>query len=645
MGSHSLRRIVLSLGLLAGVANGSPTYRRPPDADATLIAATETRNIINNGPTEVQHRPLGLLKSPLFHIGPKIGVPTNDASDDTTTDINTTDEEPKSQPSTDQPDGEASVQPHMIRPTKYRGPLLIPELNMPSVDHKAKESGEYLFRGRPVTFNNKADRTADDSSQLDKRWTSPEGRYINEWSTIITLINATPYRWRRGYSHSYQMEKWDERFPEYIEPGQSHRIFNARMGGLHLLDSAGEVAYHLEGTSKPMSFMVERRKGVKHPIFIRFLENLETKTLGKKSQIDLGFHMFPGGSTFILAGTERNFVCTGPPKGWMQDMLPEIGHMPLRSIIMPRSHHVGMSKGNTQIGLGQAANTLCQTKTAKHQIEELGVRVLDVRPFLFQGTYRAAHGTMILGAWNGMLGESVKDIGEAVRTFHNTYPGELIIIDIPAPDTGYIFNGRQEMTEEHIQGLYKILISLTKPLVLPDDEDITQWPLERFIGNKTSGTIIRVSQSWAERKSFPGGQHGFVSDKNFPMNHRWSNTNTGEAMFRDQIDYIRRNRAGRDSKLFHADWVITQSIEDAVFPTRSINKMALEAYGGLYNDLWNATTDQVYPNWIATDNIHSSELTSFVVALNHCFVARKCGSLGGKVKKFIKGKTGKKFIA
>lgn len=645
MASPSLRRIVLSLGLLAGVVNGSPPYKRPPDADATLIAATETRNTINNDPIEVQHRPPGFLKSPLFHIGPKISVPNNDASDDATTDINTTDEEPKPQTSTDQPDDETPVQPPLIRPTQYRGPLLIPDLNMPSVDPKPKGSGEYLFRGRPVTFNNKADRTADDSSQLEKRWVSPEGRAIVEGSTIITLINATPYRWRRGYSNSYQMEKWDERFPKYIEPGQSHRIFSAVGGGLHLSDSAGEVAYHLEGTSKPMSFMVERRKGVKHPTFIRFLENFETKALGKKSVVDLGFHVFPGGSTFILAGKERNFVCTGPPKGWMQDMLPEIGHIPLRSIIMPRSHHVGMSRGKVRIGLGQAANTLCQTKTTKHQIEELGVRVLDVRPFLFQNIYRAAHGTMVLGAWNGMLGESVKDIAEAVRTFHNTYPGELIIIDIPAPDTGYIFYGRQDMTDEQIEGLYKILISLTKPLKLPDDEDITKWPLERFIGNKTSGTIIRVSQSWAEKKNFPGGQHGFVSDKNFPMNHRWSNKNTGKAMFRDQIEYIRRNRAGRDSRLFHADWVITQSAEDAVFPTRSINKMALETYGGLYNDLWNATTDQVYPNWIATDNIHSSELTNFIMALNHCFVARECGSLGGKVKKFIKDKTGKKFIA
>ncbi|KAF7538450.1 hypothetical protein G7Z17_g12628 [Cylindrodendrum hubeiense] len=544
-----------------------------------------------------------------------------------------TGEEPIPSPSNIHPVYDTPERPQIIRPSDYQEPLAIPRPKLPIAYGTPKDSGESISLNRPAIFSNENNHTSEDDRELSKRETSPDDTYLTEWSTIITLVNATPYRWRKGYSHSYQLEMWDKRFPEYIEPGQSHRIFSSLGQGNILTDSAGEVAYHLEGTSKPMSFLIQRRKGKKHHMFIRFLENLETKANDKGAHFDLGWHMFPGGSTFILAGKEGDFVSTDPPKGWMQALLPEIGHVPLREIVMPRAHHAGMSKGNVRIGVGQAANTLCQTKTVSHQIEQLGVRVLDVRPILFEKVYRAAHGTMILGGWNGMLGETVQEIAEAVHAFHKSYPGELIILDLSTPDTGHLDGGLKEMTDSDIQGLYDILVKWTNPLVLPDNEDITQWPLKRFIGNKKSGTIIRISQAWADRKGFPGGKHGFVADKNFPMNHRWSDKNQGDAMFNDQIDYIRRNKPRRNSRLFHADWLLTQSVGQAIFPIKSINEMALETYGGLYHNLWNATTDETYPNWIATDNIHSSELTSFVVALNHCFVARRCGDLGGKVKK------------
>ncbi|KAH7149299.1 PLC-like phosphodiesterase [Dactylonectria estremocensis] len=461
---------------------------------------------------------------------------------------------------------------------------------------------------------------------------------IFQGSTLITLINATPFRWRKGYSHSYQLRMWEEGFPEYIEPGKSEVVFSARRGGNIPRDSAGEVVYHFEGTSKPMSFMIQRRRGKKHPIFVQFLEEFETNVTRKHSQMNLGFNDFPGGSVFIVAGKEGDFLTTAPPGSWMQTLLPHIGHLPLREIALPRSHHSGMSKAAKKIGFASKKSTLTQTKDVKYQMNELGVRVLDIRPILLDGKFRAAHGAMVVGLWNGRFGESLEDIARAVGDFHKAYPGEMIIIDIPAPEARKLDCGKLELLgENELLQMYEILVKFTKPFQLPDNEDITKWPLNRFIGNKQGGTIIRVSPEWTQKRNYPGGVNGFVSDRTFPLTHRWSNKMQPEQMYNDQIEYLRRSRDSRQSRIFHSDWIITLSDEEAVFPTQPITERALQTYSGLYNHLWNVTNDSLYPNWIAMDSVQSTELATFAMVINKCFAAGQCGEMGGKVKD-IKGK-------
>ncbi|KPM36443.1 hypothetical protein AK830_g10113 [Neonectria ditissima] len=508
-----------------------------------------------------------------------------------------------------------------------------PELDIPWGDfdneYVADEDSTAQKKNPSKRSNNQEDET---QKELSKRAVRNESRlFMDDDTTVITVINATPYRWRRGYLHWYQMSKWNESWPMYIEPGKSHRMVATRMYGNSMRDSAAEVAYHLEGTEEPMSFMVERRSGKKHHIFVRFMENLKTINKEKGSELDLGFNRHPGGSNFILAGTEGDFVSTQPPVAWMKALLPEIGHRPLREIVMPRAHHAGMWNNWLGIGLAQPANTLCQKKTVKQQLEEEGVRVLDVRPFRYEDSFHAAHGTVVAGAWNGMMGEDVKDMAKAVAEFHKAWPGELVIIDIPSYDIGRIWYGYKEFRDKDRRALYKVLTDAIEPTAVPDDEDITKWPLERLIGNGTSATLIRVDDSWAKAKDFPGGARGFVTHATFPTVQRWSNENTAEKMVPDQLDNLYRRRVSRRAPIFHSDWILTQTADDAVFPVMSIRKLAVETYGWMYSELWNAVTDYTYPNWLATDNIQLTELSSFVVALNHCFVARKCGKLGGKV--------------
>ncbi|KAH6899885.1 hypothetical protein B0T10DRAFT_542219 [Thelonectria olida] len=472
-------------------------------------------------------------------------------------------------------------------------------------------------------------RTADVWTSLKDK--SGKYLYIDYWATVIDVINATPYRWKRGHISSYQLPNWKDDWPEYIEPGQTFRIISYCRHGTVSTDTAGEVVYHLQGTRRPASFSLERRPGKQHHVWVKFLEELQTDTNGKHDELDLGYHQYPGGSQFILAGKEGDFSSNSIHPQWMQKLLPDIGHLSLREIVMPRSHHVGMSKAAESFGLGRKANTLCQTKTAAEQIEKFGIRVLDIRPYKYKHAYHAAHGSKVLGAWNGMFGEKIEDIAKAIGDFHKHYPGELIIVDL-AEESGRIEYGWQAFNEIDRIGLYKLFKDHARLTKLPEKEDITRWPLRKFIGDGKSATIVRVPDSWAKHPDYPGAKEGFVTGEGFPTTHRWSDTNKVDRLAEDQLVHLITERPHRDWKMHHADWIITQDAMQTAFPSHSITQMALPAYSALWRDMWRKMTDSTYPNWIAMDNIHSTALTSFVKTINKCHVARKCGKLGGKIK-------------
>ncbi|CAM1500679.1 Fc.00g098410.m01.CDS01 [Cosmosporella sp. VM-42] len=459
-----------------------------------------------------------------------------------------------------------------------------------------------------------------------------------DMDNYITLINATPYRWRKGYSHSYQVFHWDD-WPEYIEPGESFRYLSS-LHGPHSGDSAGEVAYHLEGTKKPMSFMVERRKGKNHDTWIRFLEDLETKGNGKLSEHNLGHQGVYGSANFIIAGTEGGFYSTEPPTAWMQSLLPEIGKQSLREIVMPRSHHAGLWKANHLFSHGKQGNTAAQSRDLKFQLTQGGSRVLDIRPNFHKGKIWEGHGTFFMNQWCGTLGATLDDMIDTINEFQKKNPGELIIWDVHPKDAWWVEDTHgiphwkhHGMREEDREFLYKTFKKLENRLRVPENEDITEWPLERFIGGKTSGVLIRVGESWAEEDIFPGGKEGFISPRNFPYSHHWSDTSDNGEMFNDQLEYLAKARPRRDSMVYHADWILTQQDTAVLGYEASIPELNLKAWTGLYKEFWDRVDENTYPNWIAMDGIQSTELSALVVAINYCLVAKRCGELGGKVKK------------
>ncbi|KAI9167574.1 Chromatin remodeling factor mit1 [Paramyrothecium foliicola] len=448
---------------------------------------------------------------------------------------------------------------------------------------------------------------------------------------VVNLVNATPYRWRRGYIHSYQIPRWKKDWPEYIDVGESAEVSAKVFVDGPSKDTAGEVVYHLEGTSKPMSFMVEYRKGKKHQFWIKFLDDLETIRSPKHSELNLGLQRDPGGIGFVLAGKEGDFISNDPPISWMQAQLPLIGHLPLREIVMPMSHHAGLWKSVKRIGFGMPINTQTHNAKLDDQIINSGVRVLDVRPAKFDGDWREGHGTKLAGVWHGVLGAKLEEMIDIVNKFCDEHPGELFIWDVHpthAWNGDRNFRGLDDWDRWY---LYRTFKRLKHRVSVPDNEDLTAWPLNRFIGNKTSAVLVRFDESWTANKYFPGGAEGFVTNASFPLSHRWSETGSASKMAADQLKHLRASRPGRGSRLFRSDWLLTQVGVKAVLPQESIRTLAGAAWRALYRELWQGVTGETYPNWIAMDAMHGNELKAMVMAMNHCLVAKRCGDLNGKV--------------
>lgn len=451
-------------------------------------------------------------------------------------------------------------------------------------------------------------------------------------NTWISLINATPYRWHKGHAHSYQLSGWEIKWPEYIESGESVSVEAKRLESFRHWDSAAEVIYHLENTTEPMSFQVQYRSGRIHNIWVQYMEELHTVNNEKHSEHRLGFHRSPGGVGFVLAGDEKRFYSNDPPIGWMQSQLDAIGNLSLREIMLPRSHHAGMWKNKKTVGVGIPFNTQTHRTSLYNQIAHGGVRVLDFRPAKDGEKFHESHGSKIAGAWNGMLGASLDEMIDHINKFNDKYPGELIVWDIHPTDAWNTNRAFRHLNGVEKAQLYEKLKTLKYRVAVPETEDVSEWPINKFIGNKTSAVLIRVDESWIVEDGFPGGKEGFISGHNFPLRHHWSNTNKGTVLLKDQVENLVANRNQRSNEVYVSDWLLTQKGIGVVIPLDSIMKLAQAAWRMMYHELWDALTENMYPNWLALDDIHGNQPKSFVMAVNYCLAARQCGTLGGKVK-------------
>lgn len=541
--------------------------------------------------------------------------------------------------------------------TGNRIPFVSPDNTSLASNHTSLMNNHTSLMNKHISLTNKLISSAASVGRvsLGKRDEGKEIKYdyCDGGETCITLVNGTPYRWRKGYKHSYQVRNWGT-WPEYIEPGETfslspkysgHGMFNRKA------DMAAEVVYHLEGTKKPLSFMTELRKGKspyngteglfiqkRHNTWIRFLEDLETKNLPKETEMDLGFHKHPDGERFVLAGKEGDFVANGGPEAWMQSMMDDLGDVPLSEIILGRSHHGG-SYINNPVGFGTPSNTRTQMEDLYTQLRDGGIRVVDVRTMLwyedeYKWAFHEAHGSKVGKDWYGAIGASFHDMLDAINRFNDDYPGELIIFDI-AGDAWERYGDIDRMEGKGRAMLYELLKSGLKHRIdLPATDDFTELPLEDFIGDGKSGVIVRISQKWvnADDGEYPGPEEGFVTSSDFPITSVWSNTNDDDTLLEEQSEELLEHRGGetplerQPRRLHNLQWLLTLQGLENIHPVKNIIG---ESRGGLwtklFTDLWRVMTVDAYPSWLTIDAIEGTEFKALTMAMNKCFVARGCG--------------------
>ncbi|KIE02345.1 LysM domain-containing protein, partial [Metarhizium majus ARSEF 297] len=472
-----------------------------------------------------------------------------------------------------------------------------------------------------------------DARDLEARQVVFQLERYNE--THIGLINATPYRWLKTYNHSYQLMEWEKGWPEYIEPGKATSV-SVKTNKHLMTDTAGEATYRIEGTSKPMSFQVQYLAGRQHTVAVQLLENLETIYSRRNTTYNLGFLPRSGGSGFILAGAEGDFISNDGPSTWMQAQLREIGHLPLREVVMPRSHHAGQWKSQDHFGWGSAFNTQTQMFTLYEQLDMGGIRVLDVRPGLRRGKFYEHHGSVVANIFHGVLGATLKEMVDMQNKFMADHPGEMYIWDIHDTETRDGDRKFKPLDDTGRQKLYDELRRLNHRANVSNITDISRRPLNSFINSSVrrqgkSCLLVRVPTSWATMEHFPGRKEGFVTGDNLPLNSHWSNTNMYQTLVKDQVAGLIKARPSRSSELYNMDWLITQSGQGVVIPRISIITLAGVAWRTLYYQFWDALTDRSYPNWITMDAIHDNSLKAMAMTINKCLGVRRCGALGGKI--------------
>lgn len=485
---------------------------------------------------------------------------------------------------------------------------------------------DHIVPGR----SNSSPQAGEEPAELVERGKKSE-HFNNDIKIVVT--NATPFRWRKVHQQAFEVPNWEEVWPQHIRPGEAASQVIKQCNGKKKTAAEAEVMYRLEGTSKPLAFTLQYRKGKPHSVWVRFEDELETFNNKRHSEQELGYHAFPSGVSFILAGAEAEFVSNNAPAAWMQAQMPWIGDLSLRELVLPRTHHTGLDRVWKVFELASLDNTKTQDMDFARQLDVGGVRVIDARTCLYKFVFYESHGSKVLGLWHGTLGSSFLRMVDLINKFNKRHPGELIIWDIHPTDVWDANKGFGKLGPWAVYFLYETFKELEHRLPVPDDEDITRWPVRRFIGGGKPAVLIRFDESFRKQyPHWPGGKEGFVTNRNFPLNHHWSNMDGAEAMFQDQVAALQHGRPTREAAVYNADWLRSQIGIGALLPAHSLLQMSEVTWPALFDVLWNATTDQTYPNWIAIDGLQGGELKSLAMAMNACLGARRCGRLEGKVK-------------
>lgn len=377
----------------------------------------------------------------------------------------------------------------------------------------------------------------------------------------------------------------------------------------HIGDDAGEAYYSLEGTSNAFSIhaFVNRNN---FEVQVKF-DNIETQNNTKGSSVDVGFE-WNDSRNFILSGTQGRYSSNYPPTDWMHENLETLGNRKLRHICMPGTHNSGMSVlGKTSSPFVTPRNTVTQVFDVYHQLKA-GARFFDIRPVISGGQFFTGHYSPndLLG-WLGGNGQSLAEVIDQINRFTNEYH-ELVILKVS--HTLNTDNGPRNYTQfnqDEWNRLFEELKRINARLVneVTGNEDLTQWPLHRFIGSDRAAVLI-IANEVDNGVTGSYQKEGMFSRDNFPsLFDSYANSNQLSIMQEDQLRKLKDSRnvvpddKARKEGFFLLSWFLTlQGVENiSSLPENSLLSISAgRTYTPLF-EVFNFFTPESFPNVLYLD--------------------------------------------
>lgn len=438
----------------------------------------------------------------------------------------------------------------------------------------------------------------------------------------VVLINATDKTWRRTYTHSYQMNSWDNSFPEIIDAGKTTQPLYIEFSNWWLddtSDDSGEVKYTLEGTD--MSFKIGVQgygEGLSYSLS-NFPDVAHSGSIGFQRRTTSD----DGTVTFILTGnSELGYMTIGDndaAAGWMQKFYPLIKDRKLSEISIPGSHDSGMSQthGGT---LAPASSVLTQTKGFYTQLQ-LGTRFFDVRPVIHAGQFYTGHYGKTIVGWQGANGQSIVELINAVNKFTAAHK-ELIILNLSHDlDTD---DDYKRFTDDQWSRLFKQLNGLQWRFIYKgaatSDGYLGNLTVREFLGGgedaPSAAAVVVLVEGHTPPAAFAG--KGFFLSSAFNIYNRYANTDSFDKMKNDQVNKMEEYSP---SRYFLLSWTLTESAGD-VFIGPTILDLARTANPRL-GLAWQHISTTSFPNIVYIDDVSSALAAAFSMAVNFWFIKNR----------------------
>ncbi|MDL4912985.1 MAG: prolyl oligopeptidase family serine peptidase [Enterobacterales bacterium endosymbiont of Blomia tropicalis] len=310
---------------------------------------------------------------------------------------------------------------------------------------------------------------------------------------------------------------------------------------------------------------------------------------------------------------------------WMSNNISDVGNKTLREICMPGTHDAGMGVFTSGTPFASPCNTVTQKKLVAGQLQ-LGSRYFDIRPVVSGGKFFTGHYTEIdaglITSWQGANGQSIESVINDINEYTKEN-AELIILHLSHDlDTDVGNSKYSPFSQEQWGDLLSYMKSNIAHLKSVAGDDLTKLTLNDYISDGNAAVIIVVEPSGENIKIDEFIGKGFYPATRFPVYNSYSDTNDLDAMIKDQLEKMRKEKTSPESSYFLLSWTLTQSASQVTTCATGLGKSILDLAGdanaALNENLLPACDKNCFPNIVYIDAINDeSNVIDLVMKINN----------------------------